>query len=430
MTLLPELMQSERSVDYLKMAYCMQNGTVRTNAAESVRVMKSYETDSVGQGNDGVEGIVADLGQVSLGQPKNQPSVDTGLPFVPISTVHMDTNAAESVVKKSFETQVKDLVGLGNDAVDGIMEQFSLDQPKDQPSLDTGLPWIGGEVPYTVSNNFSSTAVQTINIAIQEFNRQVKSVQWIERRKNEVNYVMFVCCDESYSSHIGCMGGCQKIFLPRQPILGKILHEMGHAIGLLHEQCRIEFIKVNKNIIENGREHNFKVMGIPLGKYDCNSIMHYSGCAFSKFDGRRTIEVIQPEEQDSIGQRNTFSESDLKGIEELYGPLKCSADRFGEEALQSVCQDEDLVAYPSNISLHPQHIVQQMKGAAPPLPATIDDIDFSGEWSKTNNDELFLQVSRDNILMFATENNLKVLSERTTIYCDGTFSVCPRLFYQ
>ena len=32
--------------------------------------------------------------------------------------------------------------------------------------------------------------------------------------------------------------------------------------------------------------------------------------------------------------------------------------------------------------------------------------------------------------MFTTESNLQVLSEANTLYCDGTFSVCPRLFFQ
>ena len=36
----------------------------------------------------------------------------------------------------------------------------------------------------------------------------------------------------------------------------------------------------------------------------------------------------------------------------------------------------------------------------------------------------------DKIVMFATQENLKLLSEANSIYMDGTFEVCPSMFYQ
>lgn len=36
----------------------------------------------------------------------------------------------------------------------------------------------------------------------------------------------------------------------------------------------------------------------------------------------------------------------------------------------------------------------------------------------------------DKLIMFATEANIKLLCEAGTIYADGTFQTCPRLFYQ
>ena len=36
----------------------------------------------------------------------------------------------------------------------------------------------------------------------------------------------------------------------------------------------------------------------------------------------------------------------------------------------------------------------------------------------------------DKILIFATEENLRLMSDADAFYIDGTFSTCPSLFYQ
>jgi len=51
---------------------------------------------------------------------------------------------------------------------------------------------------------------------------------------------------------------------------------------------------------------------------------------------------------------------------------------------------------------------------------------------KTNKDEIFLLINNTekNIVAFSTTTNLKFLSECKTLYIDGTFKSCPKLFYQ
>ena len=36
---------------------------------------------------------------------------------------------------------------------------------------------------------------------------------------------------------------------------------------------------------------------------------------------------------------------------------------------------------------------------------------------------------RDGVFMFSTHNNLALIAEAPTLYMDGTFQICPRLFY-
>ena len=62
-----------------------------------------------------------------------------------------------------------------------------------------------------------------------------------------------------------------------------VLHELGHALGLWHEQSRLdrdEYVEILNDNIKPGHEHNFKhrsnnVINDYGVAYDYNSIMHY-----------------------------------------------------------------------------------------------------------------------------------------------------------
>jgi len=103
---------------------------------------------------------------------------------------------------------------------------------------------------------------------------------------------------------------------------GTILHELLHGLGFSHEHQRPDrdkYIKVlYKNIIKSAH-HNFKKLNgdvVTHGKYDYDSIMHYTAAAASK-NNSITIETIDPKYQNKIGQHDKLSKSD-KGSDELY----------------------------------------------------------------------------------------------------------------
>ena len=70
----------------------------------------------------------------------------------------------------------------------------------------------------------------------------------------------------------------------------------------------------------------------------------------------------------------------------------------------------------------------------PKAPASISEIDLSGQWSKTNSGENWIICNTDSengkIVIFSTNENLSNLASCKIWYADYTFNVAPPLFSQ
>merc|ERR1712121_45203 len=99
-----------------------------------------------------------------------------------------------------------------------------------------GRRWPGGKIPYYIENSIGYSGRQQIQAAINEYH--AKTCLRFTQRTNQRNYISFYA-GSGYHSPVGMQGvnrislatgGCQ--------YKGTIMHEIGHSIGLLHEQSR------------------------------------------------------------------------------------------------------------------------------------------------------------------------------------------------
>ena len=183
--------------------------------------------------------------------------------------------------------------------------------------------WPNGIVPYEIQPGLPS--LQRVKEAIEFYNSLEVPVQLVPRGERDDDYVVFVK-SERCSSRIGRARGPQEIKLSPGCRVGVVLHEIGHAVGLIHEHSRHDrdkYLEIRWENIYPSALYNFQRQpdnGDYPGEYDFDSIMHYSQMASSRNRSRTIVPKEDPVRSGVlIGQRRKLSAGDIRRLQYLYG---------------------------------------------------------------------------------------------------------------
>ncbi|NIG53964.1 M12 family metallopeptidase [Chitinophaga sp. Cy-1792] len=183
-------------------------------------------------------------------------------------------------------------------------------------------------IPYTVNGNVTAQGQWQITNAISEW-EYYTNISFVPRT-TQTDYVEFVLSTVN-DSPIGRQGGKQIINFIQSDWYGSLAHEIGHALGMFHEQSRADrdnYIIIKWDNIKEAKKHNYQTYiargysGYDLGTFDFNSIMLYG--SFTD-DLNFVINPSLPQMTKLDGStfdanRWGLSSGDIETIAYIYGP--------------------------------------------------------------------------------------------------------------
>jgi hypothetical protein len=219
----------------------------------------------------------------------------------------------------------------------GIIERMLVDH-KERAIFIPGdqYRWPHRIIPFTIQAGLPDQNRVTDAIQHWENNTQIRFVQ----RTNQGSFVTFQQGNEC-SSGVGMRGGEQFITLDNDCNTAVVIHEIGHTVGLWHEQSREDrniFVNIVWGNIIPADRHNFDqhiTDGDDVGPYDYCSIMHYDRFAFCRRQPcpdpdpnncpcvGPTIEVLLEKPcANTIGMGDELSDWDIESVRLMYSAFQ------------------------------------------------------------------------------------------------------------
>jgi len=200
------------------------------------------------------------------------------------------------------------------------------------------------KVPYVFASNFPYKAI--VKKAMEEYKRNT-CIRFVENRWTpRGDHIKIIKGNGCYSmvgrirqgeQVLSIGNGCQ--------YKGIVMHELMHAMGFFHEQSRSDrnqHVQINwKNIPKGRNNNNFQSYDqrviTHLGEgYDTCSIMHYGAYDFAINRRVPTIYVLRNDNRCKIGQRQGFSNTDIRKLNKLY---ECGYNSWDDETADKAMKD-------------------------------------------------------------------------------------------
>jgi len=193
--------------------------------------------------------------------------------------------------------------------------------PQPKSAVFTGRLWENGVVYYTIAEDVKRQ--YRLYRAMEIWETATGGVVSFVERTDEPNYVEIIANDPQQCwSFVGMRGGQQFLNLGDLCTTSTAVHELGHTLGLWHEQSRNDrdgFVAVQWCNIAEDIRFNFGKQASRLedvGPYDYRSIMHYGSHTFT-LNLFPTLKSLTDTPVSFIPAMN-LSEGDVNGVLALY----------------------------------------------------------------------------------------------------------------
>ncbi len=181
--------------------------------------------------------------------------------------------------------------------------------------------WPDNTVYYIIHNNLDSKVevLQAINHWKEK--TTLNFVEWT----GQENYIFFKLGDGT-RSNLGMIGGQQEISIASNAQLRMVIHEIGHAVGLIHEHSRSnrdDYVIIHKENINEDMLDNFDKVKNSISQYDdfdFNSIMLYPCYSDASVALDPTKPIITKWDGTFWNSRSKLSLGDINTIKFLYPP--------------------------------------------------------------------------------------------------------------